>query len=782
MSLSVRRVFVPLLGVFLLTNSAAPAASEPPPPVTAISGVVLDGSGAVIPGAAVTLRAAGQRAVEMVTDRAGTFVFSRVAAGTARLSVTMQGFSPATVKIGGEDKAANLRIVLQPLPLSTEVTVRPDTASAPRILSATRTDTPLRDVPQAVSILTRDLLAAQGAQSLADVVRYVPGVGMAQGEGNRDAAIFRGNTSTADFFVDGVRDDVQYYRDVYNVERVEVLKGANAMIFGRGGAGGVLNRVTREATWSPVREVAIQAGSFDNRRATLDVGQALTGRLAARMTALYEHSGSYRDGAGLERYGLNPTVAAMLGPGTVLTLGYERFHDSRTADRGIPSYQGRPVRVDPSTFFGDPAASRSRADVDAFTAAVQASLGRGVVLRNRTRFADYDKAYQNVYPASVSADGTAVSLSAYNNATTRRNFFSQTDVVASVRAWRTVHTVLAGVEIGRQATANLRNTGYFGQAGTTSAVVPLDAPTVAVAAVFRPSATDADNRGVANVRAIYVQDQAELSRWVRLIAGVRYETFHVDAHNNRAGSDYRSVDRLLSPRLGVVFKPATPISLYASYTLAYLPRAGEQLSSLTLSNQALDPEQFRNYEAGAKWDVRSDLSLTAAIYRLDRRNVAVPDPLNPSRSQLVDGQETSGLELEASGRITRAWHLIGGYAHQRGEITRSLSATAQAGARLAQLPAQTFSLWNRVDLTRTLGTALGVIRRGDAFTATDNTVVLPAFTRVDGAVYLRIGRRLRVQANIENLFDGEYYPAANGNNNITPGSPRAVRVVLTTSF
>jgi catecholate siderophore receptor len=224
------------------------------------------------------------------------------------------------------------------------------------------------------------------------------------------------------------------------------------------------------------------------------------------------------------------------------------------------------------------------------------------------------------------------------------------------------------------------------------------------------------------------------------------------------------------------------VSLYGSYSLTYLPRAGEQLSSLSLTNQALDPEEFRNYEVGAKWDVNPGLAFTTALYRLDRSNVVVPDPADPTRSILVDGQRTKGLELELQGNLTRAWSLVGGYAWQDGKITQSLSATAQAGATLAQLPTHSLSLWNKYQFTPRIAGALGVIARGDVFTSTDNTVTLPDWVRVDAAVFYDVSPRLRLQANVENLFDTHYFLYANSNTNITPGSPRALRVSLTTRF
>ena len=221
----------------------------------------------------------------------------------------------------------------------------PVRVSAPRLrpsyaalqsFAATRTDLPLRDTPRSVSILTRQLIADQSMQSMADVARYVPGVSMASGEGHRDAPTIRGNSTTADFFVDGARDDAQYLRDLYNAERVEVLKGPEALLFGRGGGGGVINRVTRQAVWSPVGSITSEAGSFDHKRFALDAGQALDQYVAARMNTMYEQSGGFREAATLTRYGVNPTVALLAGPRTIVRLGYEFFNDERRVDRGVP--------------------------------------------------------------------------------------------------------------------------------------------------------------------------------------------------------------------------------------------------------------------------------------------------------------------------------------------------------------------------------------------------------------------------------------------------------------
>jgi catecholate siderophore receptor len=556
------------------------------------------------------------------------------------------------------------------------------------------------------------------------------------------------------------------------------------MIFGRGGVGGVINRVTRQADWGASREASLQIGAYDNRRFTADVGRGLNDRVAVRATGLYEDSESYRNGVSLERVGINPTASIRLGPDTTLRASYEYFHDERVADRGISSFGGRPVSADPGTFFGDPTRSPTEATVNLFSSAVEHRFGSRATLRNRVSYGHYDKFYQNVFPGAVNAAATTVAISAYNNATTRHNLFNQTDLIVSAQTGRFHHTLLMGSEFGRQESDNFRNTGFFPTLGAsvTSFSAPLSAPTVSVPIEFRQSATDADNSGVSTVAAVYAQDQIALSERVEAVVGLRFDSFNTDFRNNRTAAEFSSRDGLLSPRLGIIYKPVLPLSLYGSYTLTYLPRAGEQLSSLSLTNQALDPEEFRNYEMGLKWDVRPALSFTAALYRLDRGNVVVADPNDPTRSLLVDAQNTRGLELEVNGQVTRAWTVLGGYAYQDGEITRSISATAQAGATLAQLPKHSISLWNKYDVTSRAAAALGVIYRGDVFTSTDNLVVLPHWTRVDGAVYYDLTPAVRAQVNIENLFDRDYYLNAHSNTNITPGSPRAVRFALTTRF
>jgi catecholate siderophore receptor len=650
-----------------------------------------------------------------------------------------------------------------------------------RTRTATKTDALLRDVPQSVTLVGKSVIADQRMQGMGDVVRYVPGITVSQGEGNRDQVTIRGNNTTAGFFVDGMRDDVQYFRDLYNVERVEALKGANALIFGRGVGGGALNRVMKTADWTPTRELELQGGSYGNRRSTLDVGQGVSERLALRFNGMYENSDLYRRDVSLERYGINPTATLRLTPKTRVLASYERFNDQRTADRGIPSFQGAPLAsASPRTFFGDPSVSYADALVNVGSVTLEHTAGSGLTLRNRSVFADYNKIYQNVFPGAVNEAGTEVEIAGYNNATDRRNLLNETEVSYPLITGGLRQTLMGGVAVGRQITDNFRNTGYFNDTAT-ALIAPLSDPTIAAPVTFRQSATDADNHSNAATLSVYGQSQVFLSdRWQAII-GARYERFTINFFNRRNGDALSRTDNLVSPRAGLLFKPAEAVTLYSSYSVSALPSSGDQFSSLTVTTEALEPEKFTNYEVGAKWDVLDRLSVAAAAYRLDRTNTTAPDPIDPSRTVQTGSQRTTGFELSVSGAITPAWQVIGGYTNQKAEVTSATTA-APVGARVALVPRNSVSLWNRYQVASSLGFGLGVIYQDEMFAAIDDEVTLPKFVRVDAAAYYTVSRWLRLQANLENVFDRDYFPTANSNNNITPGSPRAVRVTVATGF
>lgn len=655
---------------------------------------------------------------------------------------------------------------------------------ATRSSTFTKTDTPLKEVPGSVSVVPADLMKDQAMQSLADVIRYVPGATAHQGEGNRDQFILRGMSAGADLYVDGIRDDAQVFRDLYNLERVEVLKGAGGMIFGRGGAGGVLNRVTKKPVFGQVGAASVSVGQHKQLRGSVDIGGKISDAAAWRLNAMAEDGESFRDGFDMNRYAVNPALTLLPGAQTALTFGYEHLRDERTADRGFPSQNGRPFDADQSTFFGNAGQSDAHSYVDSAYAILDHELGGGTQLKNNLRVTHYDKYYQNVFPATgaaVSAAGN-VTISAYNNANQRTNVFNQTDLTNKFSTGGVEHTLLAGLELGHQDSTNKRNTGFFGAAGTAlSAIVPASAP-LAVATAFRQNGTDANNNVKADIAAVYVQDQIALSKEWKALAGLRYDYFKARLDDRRtlvAATDLEHTDTEFSPRVGLIWSPNAVSTYYASYSYSFLPSA--ETLGLAANTANLDPENAKNYEVGGRWDLLPELTLSAALFRLDRNNVRNADGLG---SIVLTGQtRTEGVEIGLQGDVTRNWQVYAGYAYLDSRITKATAAAGNLGHRPQLTPENTLSVWNKFALGGGWSTGLGIIYQDESFPNADNTVTLPAFTRVDGAVYYAFAdRKTRLALNIENLFDKKYFPTADANNNISPGAPRNVRLTLSSVF
>ena len=643
--------------------------------------------------------------------------------------------------------------------------------------TATKTPTDIRNVPQALTVVTKAQIDDQQLRSVGDLLLFVPGASYNSGEGNRDTLVLRGNSSTADFFVDGVRDDVQYFRDFYNVDRVEVLKGPNAMIFGRGGGGGIVNRVLKRPTFAAARSAQASADNWGARRFTFDLDQPLSSAVGVRLNGLYENSDSFRRHVDLERYGINPTVALLAGPDTRIDFSYEFFHDRRTADRGLPANGDEPLRGHTGDFFGDPAKSFAKADINLASVAVEHQFGGGLTLKNRTQFGDYGKFYQNIFPASFNAGTGLVALSGYNNRNDRRSLFSQTDLVWETRLGGIDQTLLFGFEVGGERSRNRRMTAMF----LGSNLVPVSDPTVDADVVFATSATDANNRVHANVAALYAQDQIRPADWIEIVAGLRFDSFRLHVDDLRDGSRFSRRDHFWSPRLGLVFKPGNRLSLYASYSRSYLPQSGDQFSSLTSITEGLKPERFDNYEVGAKLQLPGGLLATAAIYQLDRTNTRASDPLNPARTVLTGAQRSRGLELGLERSINSRWLVSAGYALQKAEISES-TAAAPEGREVPLVPRHSFSLWNRYDVSDRLGVGLGVIARSKSYATISNAVKLPGYARVDAALFYELPGGIEAQVNVESLFGAHYFPTANADNNIAPGAPRTVKATISYRF
>ncbi|HSG35209.1 MAG TPA: TonB-dependent siderophore receptor [Sphingomonadaceae bacterium] len=631
--------------------------------------------------------------------------------------------------------------------------------------SGTKTPTALIDVPQAVGIITRDQLDDQGIRALSDALRYMPGVSLETGEGHRDEVFIRGQETTADFFLDGLRDDAQYYRPLYNIERVEVLKGANALIFGRGGGGGVVNRVSKQA--SPLEQFATMSGSVDSFGAWSiagDLNAPLSMDAALRLNATYEEFANDRDIFDGRFIGVNPAFSANLGEATRFFASYSYDDDDRVTDRGLPSLNNLPLSGYDSTFFGDRDYNRATTKVHILRSGIEHRLSDSVTINATGQFADYDKFYSNIVPGSATAN--TVSLSGYQSATRRENLIGQVNLIADLETGGIGHTLLFGVEAGSQQTDSARDQALF-DGISSSVTVPL-AEIISV-----PDFTITPQRASTSDLAtfsVYFQDQLELTDFLQLVAGIRFDSFDLEASDLLSSLTATRQDEVWSPRFGLVLKPQESLSLYASYSKSFLPASGDQFTELSTATATLEPEEFDNYEIGVKWAIRPELFFTAALFQLDRGNSQAPDPDNPGFVVLTGKSRVKGFELSIAGAVLPNLNISAGYTYLDGKFTTDTSA-APAGRRLQQLPEHQVSLWGRYDFSETIGIGLGVVHQSDQFASNSNTVVLPAYTRVDAAIYFDLIENLALQVNLENLLDEDYYPSAHGNNNIQPGDP-----------
>jgi catecholate siderophore receptor len=674
---------------------------------------------------------------------------------------------------------------------------------------ATKTNTPLINIPQSLSVITRDFIRDQSFQGLTDVTRYVPGVAVHQGEGNRDELVIRGVDSSANFFVNGFRDDVQYFRDLYNAQSVEVLKGPSALTFGRGAGGGVLNRTLKEADGTHVYDASAQTGSWNDRRFTLDAGQAVNENVAVRLNAFYEGTDTFRDFGQIERYGINPTVTLKPDDNTKIRLSYEYFHDERTSDRGNPS-QALPAgatRFNPtipfppngdlSAFFGSPTYNVARADVQTTMAIVEHDFENGLTVRNGTIYADYKKFYQNVYPANgplagaVNPFDTSVNLGAYQHWTNRDNAFNQTDFVYKTNTGPALHTVVFGTEFGRQTGVDIRNTGIFANGTNTTLDNPFDSTFFGpVNFVHHFTATNTDGVTSADsnskyrlyVDSAYARDTIEITRWLQLTGGARFDHFDMSALDMNTNIQRSRIDDKVSPQAAVIVKPVDNLSIYGAYSVSYLPASGDQFSSLTNGTLILEPQKFENTEVGVKWNINPKLLFTTAVYNLNRTNQPIADGNNPGFFLPSGSTLTRGFETSLTGYVTNDWQSTLGYAYTDARITSATSTTIVAGNRVQLVPYNQVAWWNRYQINPMWGVGLGVIYFSDSFASSDDTVRLPGFVRLDAALYLKINETWRAQFNIENIFNKGYWASADGNNNISPGQSRTFRVSARATF
>ncbi len=654
-------------------------------------------------------------------------------------------------------------------------------------VNALKTPTPIIDVPQSLSIVTADQILQRGFNSVGDIVNYTPGVNNSQGEGHRDAIVFRGVRSTADFFEDGVRDDVQYYRPLYNLEQVEILRGPNALLFGRGGTGGIFNRVTKKGVIGE-HFTGFKAGldTFGGFDASVDANFAMTDTSALRVNAYYESLENHRDFYDGDNYGINPTARFALTPSTTLDLSYEYANHERFIDRGIPTGDnGRPVQALKDITFGDAELNTAEFEAHILRAKLQHEFSESLKGNVTLAYGDYDKLYQNFYASDYDQATNVVQLDGYVDTTQRQRLTLAGNLVGEFQTGSIGHTIITGAEFIDTSNDNDRFNPVFSSTGndreTFLATRPLSfsggAGISAAGTPITMSFTDINDRneGEVQVASFYVQDQIEVNQYVDILLGARFDSFEIDVTDTEdptATISRSRTDEEISPRLGLIVKPQENISLYASYSESFLPRSGGQYASLSDSTEQLDPDIFEQAEIGLKWDFMEGLSFTAAYFQNEQTIT--------QRNQDDDGFETArglevdGFELQLQGDVTDRWFVSAGYSYLTGETS--------SGADPRELPENTFSIWNNFEATDKLGFGIGATYQDEALIRDGSSLILPSFTRFDAAAYYDLSDRLRVQLNIENLTDELYFPSSHSTHQATVGEPLNARLTISGRF
>ncbi len=661
-------------------------------------------------------------------------------------------------------------------------------------INALRTPTPIIDVPQSLSITTADQIVRQGFDSIGDIVNYTPGVTNSQGEGHRDSVVFRGVRSTADFFVDGVRDDVEYYRGLYNLEQVEILRGPNALLFGRGGTGGILNRVTKKGvvgeTFGGVRASVDSFGAYD---IWADLNLATSDTSALRINAAYEHLDNHRDLYDGEQISINPTFRAELGSATTIDLSYEYLDHERFIDRGIPTDDnGDPVRALKRITFGDPDNNYATFKAHVLRGAVQHSFSDNLKGNFTASWGDYSKVYANYFPIGYTPATNIVAMDGYIDTNQRQNLVLSGNLIGEFATGGIGHTLIVGGEYIDTSNNNDRFNAVFDTAVADgrrpdveffSAVRPFPlrggVGTLASGRTTRAGFTSLndDTEADLTVFSAYIQDEVKIAEWLRVVLGARFDSFEITVLDNRTGAVRTRKDEEVTPRVGLILKPQENLSLYGSYSETFLPRSGDQFADINPPNDALDPDTFSNLEAGVKWDIRAGLSLTAAVFQIEQSSPQVADS-NPDTLDVIDSR-IRGFEAQFQGQLTPGWFLTAGYSYLDGE---QQSRTGPTGRRVRELPEHMFSIWNNVQATDQLGFGLGLTAQDETFADNGNTATLPAYARVDMAVFYDVNPNLRVQLNVENLLDELYFPNAHSADELTVAPPINARLTVSAQF
>ena len=660
-------------------------------------------------------------------------------------------------------------------------------AEEPTLSSGLKTSGPLSSIPKSLSVISDDQIKAQGMKSVGDIIDYTPGVNNSQGEGHRDAAVIRGVRTTQDFYRDGIRDDVQYYRPLYNIEQVEIIRGPDALLSGFGGGYGLINRVSKKGQLGQdFTALGASIDTFGETIVQLDKNLNLSDNTAFRINLFAENLENHRDFYYGDGFGVNPVLKYDLGDGSTLDLSYEYLDQERFIDRGIPTgADNKPVESLKDIVFGDATENFSTHEAHIMRAIFQHEVSDALKGRLSASHSNHDKLYQNLYASAYDAANNRVTLDGYVDTTQRKTTILSYDLSGEFETGSIIHNIVAGVEYLDTDNDNDRYHANFLPDYNADA----DTEIFSIARPLNMSGNvgvNSDGNTTTNyytganrvnadmtfadikVLSFYLNDEIALTDSIDLILGARFDSMDIDVSGTTTGSD---TDDTVSPRIGLIFDVTDQASLYASYSETFAPKAGDQYAKVASNDDKIDPDTFENLEFGVKYDLPMGLTLSAAYFEVEANK---PEYDAGTMTSTMVKSDVSGFELQVIGSLSDSWFVSAGYTN--------LDAQNSSGARVREAPEDMFSIWNNYLVSDRLAVNLGIIHQGESVIKTGSSAVLPAYTRVDAGASYGLTENTRVQVNVENLTDELYFPHSHSTHQASVGAPINATFSITSRF
>jgi catecholate siderophore receptor len=648
----------------------------------------------------------------------------------------------------------------------------------PTNLGLFRLPEPIRDIPQSITVIPQELMQEQAVMSFRDALRNVTGISLAAGEGGGaqgDNLTLRGFSARNDYFLDGIRDQGSYTRDVFNLESIEVLKGPSAVLFGRGSTGGAINQISKTPRLEPLYTGTVSVGTGQLYRGTADIDQPLSKTTAIRVNLL-AHSQNFvdRNEAHAQRFGFAPSITFGLGTPTQLTLSYLVQTEDNIPDYGIPYLFGQPAPVDRANFYGLADEDFEKVLLNIFTARLDHRFNDQLSLRSTLRYSRTDRQAE---VTTLSIAGTPTPTTPLSSIQVSRGtrpgrdteesiLTSQTELIARFQTLSFKHTLSSGLEVAYET---------FDAKRFTHANVPnadLLNPEVRPDTSRETEAISARTSTDTTSFAIYAVDQIRLLPKLDLLGGLRFDLFAADFDSFLNNQSFNRTDTKVSWRAGLVFRPTSTQSYYFSSGTSFNPSA--EALALAANNADTPPEENISFEVGAKIGLFNDmLSFQGALFRIDKTNARTTDP--DTLLMVLEGkQRVQGFEIGLTGRPLPRWNLFTGFTYLDSKVLESMdvqNGVPVEGKQLQNTPRYSANLWTTYDIGEKWQVGTGVFYVSERFANTSNTNEVPKTVRWDSTVAYQINRNIQLRFNAINLTNELYFDGIHPSH-VVPGAGR----------